>query len=348
MADESGCGPILEPLARAVSAFGGLLDAAAVGRALLDQALAVGGVAAGSVALLAGDGERLETVAGVGLSSPAGPQAVSASRVDASAVAGELVEVPDLAAEPGLFCRDEAARAGCRAALVMPLRIRERTLGLLRLYAVEPDSLRGDRLRTVRLLGDLGALAIEKARLHESIFRLAEAVGSDLALEPMARAVLETVAEEMGFKAAMLRLLAKDGQTLKLVAATGLSERYLAKGDVRRDRSPVDQRALAGEAIVLRDEELAAEWQYPEELAAEGVVAVMVVPVTVAEQRRGVLRAYSSRPRQHGPVAQSYLAAVARLLGLAIEKAELYEALRARYEDLRLDLADWRRFLALG
>jgi GAF domain-containing protein len=47
-------------------------------------------------------------------------------------------------------------------------------------------------------------------------------------------------------------------------------------------------------------------------------------------------------------VAITFLQSVADLVSLAIENAELYAALQARYKDLKLDLADWQRFLALG
>ena len=60
------------------------------------------------------------------------------------------------------------------------------------------------------------------------------------------------------------------------------------------------------------------------------------------------MRVYSARPRHFGRVGRTFLASVAELVALAIEKAELYAALQERYEDLKLDLAEWYRFLALG
>ena len=83
-------------------------------------------------------------------------------------------------------------------------------------------------------------------------------------------------------------------------------------------------------------------------LGCHRLQAVLIVPLALQEKRLGVLRAYSARPRPFGPVAQSYLTSVAGLVALAIEKASLHEALRARYDSLRLDLAEWHKFLALG
>jgi GAF domain-containing protein len=47
-------------------------------------------------------------------------------------------------------------------------------------------------------------------------------------------------------------------------------------------------------------------------------------------------------------VAIDFLTSAANLVALAVENARLYAALQARYEDMRLDVAEWHRFLALG
>ncbi|MGQ9668016.1 MAG: GAF domain-containing protein, partial [Anaerolineae bacterium] len=75
---------------------------------------------------------------------------------------------------------------------------------------------------------------------------------------------------------------------------------------------------------------------------------VLVVPLVIKDRPLGVMRAYSARPRHFGPMAVNFLRSVAGLVALAIENAQLYASLRARYEDLKIDLADWYRFLALG
>ena len=123
---------------------------------------------------------------------------------------------------------------------------------------------------------------------------------------------------------------------------------HLAKGEIHVDKSPVDQRALGGEVFVLYDIESEAGFEYPEEATREGIRSVLVVPLKLKDRTLGVLRAYSAKPRHFGRVAIRFLGSVSDLVALAIENAELYGALQARYEDLKLDLAEWYRFLALG
>ena len=82
--------------------------------------------------------------------------------------------------------------------------------------------------------------------------------------------------------------------------------------------------------------------------AREGIRSVLAVPVRLKDRVLGVMRVYSAQPRHYGAVATDFLLSVASLVALAIENADLYAALEQRYEDLKLDVAEWRRFLALG
>jgi GAF domain-containing protein len=113
-------------------------------------------------------------------------------------------------------------------------------------------------------------------------------------------------------------------------------------------KSPTDQQALQGKPVVLYDVGHEVGFEYPQEAVQEGIRSVLVVALKLRDRPLGVMRVYSARPRHFGPVAITFLTSVADLVALAIENAELYAALQGRYEDLKLDLAEWYRFLALG
>jgi GAF domain-containing protein len=162
------------------------------------------------------------------------------------------------------------------------------------------------------------------------------------------RQVLAATVMEMGLKAASVRLLDKSGKRLELVAAHGLSERYLSKGSVEVSKSPLDRRLLAGETVALFDVAGEEGFQYPAAAAAEGIRSVLAVPLRVKEKVVGVMRVYSVQPRPFTPVGIAFLQSVSGLVAVAIENAKLYQALRVRYEGLKEDVSEWYRFLALG
>lgn len=303
------------------------------------------------VRLLSPDGAELITAGALGLSErylDKGPVRLSQSQLDQRVLAGEVVICDDVTCTPGFQYPEAAATEGLRGMICAPLMVRERAIGLLRVYIPDTSRIRPADVHLLATVADLGALSLEKIRLHKGLLRIAEALNSTLDLQEMLERVLEATVVQLGLKAGSVRLLDPKGRVLKLVAAYGLSDAYLAKGDVHVDRSPVDQRALAGETVVLFDVEQEPGFEYPEEAAQEGIRSVLVVPLAVKEKTFGVMRAYSARPRHFGPVAKSFLRSAADLIALAVENAQLYARLQERYEDLKVDLADWYRFLAIG
>ncbi len=301
--------------------------------------------------VLSPDGNELILVGSRGLSREyleKGIVHLSESLVDQQVLAGELIVVPDVTEEPGFQYPEAAAREGLKGMVATPLRVRERVMGVLRVYVDDTSRLSDADLHLVRAMGDLGALALERVRLHQSLFHIARALNSSLDLNTMLQAVLEATVREMALKAASIRLLEPERGILHLVAAHGLSQRYLSKGDVHVDKSPVDQKALRGESVILYDVLTQPGFEYPEEARAEGIRSVLVVPLQLHDRVLGVMRVYSARPRHFSPVGVNFLKAVAHLVALAIEKAQLYAALQEQYEDLKVDLTELYRFLALG
>jgi GAF domain-containing protein len=319
--------------------------------ALLDQSIAGLGARAAAVYLLSPDGDELweAGVRGLTRTSP-GKEIlkVAESGVDQRVLAGETVIIPDVTQVADVQYPEAVTREGLKGMVSAPLRVRSQTIGVLRLYAKDTDRIQPEDTLAISTLADLGALALEKARLHQSLYRIAEALSASLDLKPMLQQVLEATVKEMWLKAASIRLLEPKQKVLRLVAAYGLSEAYLAKGTVHLAKSPVDQRVLQGRAVILYDVEHETGFEYPAEAVHEGIRSVLAVPLQLKARTLGAMRVYSARPRHFGPVAVSFLTSAAGLVALAIENARLYAALQARYADMKLDVAEWHRFLALG
>lgn len=341
----------LEMLRKAAQAVSGVLHEPEVIGALLDEAVAALGARAAVVRLLCPDGDELLPAGARGLSDTylaKGALRVAESGVDQRILDGELVIIPDVTQHAGFQYREAAAVEGLKGLIATPVRVRQQVIGVLRIYVDDAEQIGPEDIVAVGTLADLGALALEKARLHQSLYRIAEALSASLELEPMLQQVLKATVEEMWLKAASIRLLDANRQTLRLVAAYGLGEAYLTKGPVHLAKSPVDQRVFQGNAVVLYDVERETGFEYPAEAAREGIRSVLIVPLKLKDRTLGVMRVYSAQPRHFDPVAIRFLTSAADLVALAIENARLYAALQARYEDMKLDVAEWHRFLALG
>jgi GAF domain-containing protein len=341
----------LERLRGAAQSVNGTLHEPEIVDALLDQAVAALGARAAVLRMLSPDGDELMPASARGLSDTylgKGRVRVTESGVDERVLQGQPVVIDDVTQSADVQYPDEAAAEGLKGMVAVPLQVRSHVIGVLHLYVDDTARLRDQDISGIGMLADLGALALEKARLHQSLYRIAEALSASLELEPMLRQVLEATVKEMWLKAASIRLLEPQKNVLHLVAAYGLTDAYLAKGTVHLDKSPMDQRVLEGSTVILYDVEHEAGFEYPEEAAREGIRSVLAVPLQLKDRALGAMRVYSARPRHFGPVSVSFLSSAADLVALAIENARLYAALQARYDDMKLDVAEWWRFLALG
>ncbi|MGE0826188.1 MAG: GAF domain-containing protein [Candidatus Binatia bacterium] len=341
----------LRALQETAHTFSGALQEPEVVQALLTQVGAVLPTPGVTVHLLSPDGEEFLLAGAQGLSEAhldKRPLRVAESRLGQRVLAGEVVVIADVTRESDFSYPQAAVSESVRGVAAVPLSVRGRTVGVLQVYMNNTDTLSPEDLLLLDTLADLGALALEKVRLQQSLYRIAEVLSASLELRPMLQQVLEATVKQLGLKAASIRLLDPKRQILLLMATYGLSDAYLAKGEVQVTKSPLDQRVLRGEVVVLHDAEHEPGLQYPAEVAREGIRSVLVVPLILKERTLGVVRVYSAQPRDFGPVARNFLVSVADLVALAMENAELFAALRARHQDLELDLVEWRRFLTLG
>lgn len=341
----------LQTLQKTAHSLSGALQEQEVIEALLTQVILALGARAALLRLLSAGGDELRSAGALGLSETyleKGPILLAESQVDQRVLSGEVVLISDVTRDSGFQYPAEAASEGLRGMVAVPLSVRDRVIGVLRVYVDQVSELQLEDTQLLRILADLGALALEKVRLHQSLYHIAQALSSSLELKPMLQQVLKATVTEMGLKAASIRLLDSKRAVLQIVAAYGLSEDYLAKGEIHLKKSPVDQQVLQGEAVVLYDVEQETGFEYPQEAAKEGIRSVLVVPLKLKDRSLGLMRVYSAQPRHFGEVSIKFLSAMAEIVALAIENAGLYAALQARYEDLKIDLAEWHRFLALG
>jgi len=340
----------LETLQKTAHRLSSVLEEAELIQILLEQVISVSPSHKALVLLLGREGDRLLLAGALGLTDRYLEKLelrVAVSRLHQRVLDGELVVIADLGRDPD-GRQLPAAKEGFRGMVAVPLSVRGRVIGVLHVYLDTPEVPDQEEMVLLSAMSDLGALTLEKVRLRQSLYRIAEALSSSLELEPMLQRVLEAAVEEMWLKAGSIRLLEAKSNTLRLVAAYGLSEAYLVKGQVHVSKSEIDRRVLQGEVVVLHDVHHEPGFEYPEEAAREGILSVLAVPLTLKGRTLGVLRVYSARTRRFGPIAVTFLKSVADLVSLALENAQLYAALKARYKDLKLDLADWYRFLALG
>ena len=158
--------------------------------------------------------------------------------------------------------------------------------------------------------------------LHE----VTRAILSSLDSKQVVQLIVDKVTRIMQVKACALRLRNETTHELELIATTGLSESFLAKGQPHTDQSISE--TLAGRPVLISDTASDPRLEYPAETVAEGIASILSIPIVARQRVVGVLRLYSAEKRQYSQEEVTFLSALAEIAGVAIMNARIYEKTR--------------------
>jgi putative nucleotidyltransferase with HDIG domain len=178
-----------------------------------------------------------------------------------------------------------------------------------------------------RTFGELKRRILEMDTLYE----VARSIASSLRIRQVLKLISESALQVMDAKACAIRLLNHETRELELAASSGLSEEYSSKGPVSLDESGMDRQVFEGNILQITNVRTDPRFQYPQEAEREGIYSVLSVPLVSRDEPRGVIRIYTSRPRNFRQREIDLLQAFGRHAAVAIENAELYEDIRRNY-----------------
>jgi GAF domain-containing protein len=177
-------------------------------------------------------------------------------------------------------------------------------------------------------------------KYYTSLYQVAAAVNSVHAPETVLQSIVESVAKVLGAKGCSLMELTPDGKLLLHTAACGLSDWYVRKGPLSADRSVSE--ALEGRPVAVFDATTDARIQYRKQAEKEGIASILSVPMALRDQVIGVVRVYTSEPREFSSDDIYFVEAVANLGAIALENARLYESVKKDHDQFCQDMLEWR------
>ena len=174
-----------------------------------------------------------------------------------------------------------------------------------------------------------------------ALCEVCHAISSVFDLQEVLSLIVKNAVESMKVKAGSLRLLDEEERRLEIVAAYGLSKKYLKKGPVEVEKSPIDREALTGKAVTILDVTKDGRFQYLEEAKKEEICSVLCVPLRIRSRAIGVIRVYTGAPHEFTEYETKLLYTLACHGTIAIENARLREHIERDYEDLVRDVWRW-------
>ena len=157
-----------------------------------------------------------------------------------------------------------------------------------------------------------------------SFMEISKVLASTLAVDEVLDQIVRQITAVMGLKGATIRLINPRTNTMELVAAQGLSEKYLKKGQVDLDKSITE--ALSGRPVAIYDATTDPRVQYPQEAKEEGIATMVAVPMVSKGKVIGVMRLVTGEPREFTMEEVDFACSVAELGAQAISNAMIYEA----------------------
>ncbi|MEM2339852.1 MAG: GAF domain-containing protein [Candidatus Bathyarchaeia archaeon] len=314
------------------------------------------GLKACTIRLLDKRGEMLELAAAYGLSDAylrKGPVEFKRSLYDERALRGEPIIVEDIGRDERLQYPEEAIREGLRSMAAVPLIARDKYLGSLRVFSSEPHKFSKSELTFLTALANLGAIAIENARMGESLRRrmenmstlleISKRITSSLKPEEVFERVARAAASGLGAQGSALWLLEEGGGELELAFAYGFGDRGLAKSMPISKELP---ELLSGEVVAIFDASSDPRAKDLEEVRAWGMRGILAAPLFIKGRVAGVLKVYSKEPRDFDENDREFLSILANLGGIAIQNSKLYKMAMANWRELTREI--WSKIDAWG
>ncbi|HVS12520.1 MAG TPA: SpoIIE family protein phosphatase [Thermoanaerobaculia bacterium] len=263
------------------------------------------------------------------------------------ALTGEPLHSPDVRSDP----RYLDAAPGTRSELAMPLKVKDRVIGVLDLGCLREQSFCAGHQRLLELLSSTLASAIDTQRLHENtraqarmlsiLHELSRELTSILDRERVLEQVAKRLRPHVPYDVLTISLWDEDAQLLRpWLAVRGEQHQH-------KNRSLTLGEGISGSAAALRQTirvpNVSIDPRFVGCDATAAVKSEMAVPLVFEDRLIGVLDVESHRYDAFSLEHEMLLSTLGSSIAIAMENARMYESVRATQRELDRDLSTARK-----
>jgi two-component system, NtrC family, sensor kinase len=234
------------------------------------------------------------------------------------------------------------SREGVKSAMSLPILHKEQIIGLLRLLTKDNRVFTKSEVDFAMSIAEQVGVAISNGKMFQELENqvtffqaqreISNLVHSTLDLEQILDTIVDTLPKIMGVMGCTIRLLHPATNRLELVASSGLSQRYLNRGSIRREDSIF--KVLKGEPVSIYDAANDPRVDYHEEIEEEGVKSILAIPIKNNQEIIGVLRLLTDSYRNFSTSDINFAVIAAEEGGNAIEKARTYRKITLLFNQI--------------
>jgi GAF domain-containing protein len=311
------------------------------------------GVRGSTILLLDDAGKELKTAASCGLSDEyLRKGTVDSQKSMAAALEGQVVVIRDSRTDPRIQYPQAATKEGIVTIVSVPIIVREKIIGVIRLYCAEERDFTPEEIEFAMALAEQGGIAVENAKLLEKILieaehlkaikEVAKALTSTLHTQEILDLIVDKAVEILNVKACSLRIVSQKSRSLNIVCSKGLSDEYLNKGLLSTDRSIAE--TMAGEVVWIEDAARDPRAQYPGEAEKEGIASILSVPIILQDKVIGAMRLYTSSRRRFNGSEVEFAQSLAEFGAISLENARLHRSLQMDYQAVMEDIQFFKEY----
>jgi GAF domain-containing protein len=253
------------------------------------------------------------------------------------ALEGESIFIQDAHSDQRVKFPEATRKEGICGILVVPISIRGKITGVLRLLTKSPRTFTPDEIKFVSSLAEQCGIAIENARIYKeqqtqldyfkAIHEIGKAINATYDLDQILNLIVKRLPTVMNLKAATIRLIEMHKRTLTLKASYGLSQEYLKRGPL--DEELATYYVSKGEPVIIPDATKDMHTIYHKEAEAEGIRGILSVPILLQDDIIGILRLLSSEVRYFSATDISFAMVIAEQVGIAIQRNMGHDKIQA-------------------
>jgi K+-sensing histidine kinase KdpD len=155
-----------------------------------------------------------------------------------------------------------------------------------------------------------------------ALYDMVKEIGVMSNLKQLMDSATRQAATIMGVKACSIKLLDEQKQHLEFASTFGLSEDYVAKGQIDLEKSPVNRRIIEGSSYAIGGIEQKDHFQFPENIAKEGIGSMLCLPLRGNNRVLGVYCIYGMHAYGFEQRDVDFFSLLSDLTGIAIERVK--------------------------
>jgi GAF domain-containing protein len=227
-----------------------------------------------------------------------------------------------------------------RSALVIPLAVGNRVIGVLEASSSYADAFSADDERLFTTVARQLAVAIENARLYQeterrlaevsTLYQLARQVNTSLDVQDRLNSIVWSLKQAMGCRSCSIALLDPINDVLEIRAEAGIEGKWREDFKLGLGEGVAGRVAVEGRSMYVPDAREMENFIFFD----HSVRSLLTVPLSVQGKIIGTLSVDSEQPHAFSAADERLLGIAAAQAAIAIENARLYTSLEQRARNL--------------